>query len=105
MYKYNGKHRDPGPAKNSRSRREDAEGSSFKATAERPSSSYSHLILGNFDAPHAPLKVISLHRNQCLSAEVQDCHWCAVNEKLHQWCTVQVSVKVHQNDIMLQFYM
>ena len=57
MYKYNGNHRDPGPAKNSRSRREDAEVSSFKATAER--SSYSHLILGNFDAPHASLNVIS----------------------------------------------
>ena len=53
MYKYNGEHRDPGPAKNSRSRREDAEVSSPKATAERPSTSYSHLILGNFDAPHA----------------------------------------------------
>ena len=56
MYKYYGKHRDPGPAKNNRSRREDAEVSSFKATAER--SSYSHLILGNFDAPHASSTVI-----------------------------------------------
>ena len=45
MSKYYGKHRAPKPTKTSRSWREDAEVSSFKATAEQ--SSYYHLILGN----------------------------------------------------------
>ena len=49
MYKYYGKHRDSGPAKNRRSRREDAEVFSPKATAGRSSSTHYQLILSNND--------------------------------------------------------
>ena len=94
MYKDYGEQRDPGPAKNNRSRREDAGGTSFQATAERSSSSYSHLISGNNDTPSVSFGYSSL----------EFFLHCVAHTKLKLKSTVSIDSKSCAGAYSINFY-